>query len=193
MQYNPDSVSDPNDIIKRITDSEDLIDLLIDLEDYLDGNNIYAFANWIDGELVKGPIVKKYWVTVTLKWKYDKMPDPRAARRLLAQGTRIEFSKSEEEENVTVKTPADFQPGTKKPKLRKVPVWLVKISVPRRFVSNIDDEVLDLYDQDIDSETIEDAAPEDVEQSPPVAGDQNNAEGGRMAAPGEEETLGGGI
>jgi hypothetical protein len=161
----------PNDkdkpsIIKKLSDSEDLIDLMIDVEDYLDSNNIYAFANWIHGELVAGPYVKKYWVNVTFKWPHEKMPDPRAARRLLAQGTRIEFEKSSEAQSVEVRSPSDYQPGTKRPKIRKVPVWLVKMSIPRRFVSNVDDEVLDLYDEEIDGDTLETAKPDELDAAP---------------------------
>ena len=168
----PQDTSNTPDIIKRLNDSESLIDLMIDIEDYIDSNNVYAFANWIHGELVAGPYVKKYWVTLTLKWPHEKMPDPRAARRLLAQGTRIEFEKSTEEESIPVKTPADYQPGTKKPRIRKVPVWLVKLSIPRRFVSNVDTEVMDLYDEEVDSDTLETAKPQELDQQPQMGNDQ---------------------
>lgn len=170
----------PN-LIKRLVDNESLIDLLIDVEDYLDSNNIYAFANWIHGEVIAGPYVKKYWVNVTFKWPHEKMPDPRGARRLLAQGTRIEFEKSTENESVEVKSPSDYQPGTKKPRIRKVPIWVVKMSIPRRFVSNVDDEVLDLYDEDVDSDTLETAKPEELDAQP-QQGEDN------QVAPSEVET-----
>ena len=153
-------------VITRLSDSEDLIDIMMDVEDYLDGNNIYAFKNWIHGELVGGPWIKKYWVTVIFQWSYEKMPDPRGARRLLAQGTQVTFEKAQEKESVKVKTPADYQPGTKKPRLRQVPVWLVTMKIPRRFVQNLNQEVLDLYDQDVDIETLEKARPQELEQQP---------------------------
>ena len=167
-------------VIKRLSDSEDLIDIMMDVEDYLDGNNIYAFANWIHGELVGGPFIKKYWITVIFKWSYEKMPDPRAARRLLAQGTQVAFEKAFENESVKVRTPADYQPGTKKPRLRRVPVWLVTIKIPRRFVQNLNQEVLDLYDQDVDIETIEKARPQELEQQ------QQAQETAPEAPPGEQ-------
>ena len=179
--------NDKPSIIKKLNDSEDLIDLMIDIEDYLDSNNIYAFANWIHGELVAGPYVKKYWVNVTFKWSHEKMPDPRAARRLLAQGPRIEFEKSSEAQSVAVKTPDDYQPGTKKPRIRKVPVWLVKMSIPRRFVSNVDDEVLDLYDEEIDGDTLETAKPEELDAEPQQG--QDNQVAPSEVEPGGEEEL----
>jgi hypothetical protein len=158
--------NDTPSIIKKLNDSESLVDLMMDVEDYLDSNNIYAFANWIHGELVAGPYVKKYWVTVTFKWSHEKMPDPRAARRLLAQGTRIEFEKSSEAQSVEVKSPSDYQPGTKRPRIHKVPVWLVKMSIPRRFVSNVDDEVMDLYDEEIDADVLKTSKPQELEDNP---------------------------
>lgn len=174
-------------VIKRLSDSEDLIDIMMDVEDYLDGNNIYAFTNWIHGELVGGPYIKKYWITVTFKWTYEKMPDPRAARRLLAQGTQVAFEKAYENESVKVRTPADYQPGTKKPRLRRVPVWLVTIKIPRRFVQNLNQEVLDLYDQDVDIETIEKARPQELEQQPQTQQEQPGAGPGEL--PAEEPAL----
>tara|TARA_R110000868_G_scaffold183767_2_gene425109 strand:+ start:6247 stop:6786 length:540 start_codon:yes stop_codon:yes gene_type:complete len=153
-----------DEVIKRLSDSEDLIDIMMDVEDYLDGNNIYAFANWLHGELVGGPYIKKYWITVMFKWPYEKMPDPRAARRLLAQGTHVTFEKTYENESVKVLAPSDYQPGTKKPRLRRVPVWLVVIKIPRRFVQNLNQQVLDLYDHEVDIETIETAQPQELEQ-----------------------------
>lgn len=176
-------------VIKRLSDSEDLIDIMMDVEDYLDGNNIYAFANWIHGELVGGPYIKKYWITVTFKWSYEKMPDPRGARRLLAQGTQVIFEKAYENESVKVKTPADYQPGTKKPRLRRVPIWLVTIKIPRRFVQNLNQEVLDLYDQDVDTETIEKARPQELEQQPQAQQTPLELPPGAEAPPAEEPAI----
>ena len=78
-------------LIKRLSDSSDLVDLAISIEDYLDTNNIYVFKNWIDGELVDGPYVEPYWIRVSFKWPYDKMPDPTGGLRLTQHGTKIFF------------------------------------------------------------------------------------------------------
>ena len=59
----------------------------------------------------------------------------------------------------TVKDHGDFQPGTKKPKIDEIPVWVVTIKVPKKYVttydrSEADDEELEKgYQQGLDDET----------------------------------------
>jgi hypothetical protein len=152
--YDQDS---PQEVITRLSDSNDLVDIMISIENYLDTNDVYTFKNWIEGEIVSGPYVKKYWVKVTLKWDYKDMPDPDGGLRLLKHGTKIRFRKSTEEVPVEVKSEADYQPGTKKPKMKKVKIWLVDMLIPRRFVESISKEVMDLYDEEVDTDTADEA------------------------------------
>lgn len=160
MTNNNTTEFDPNSskqVIQRLSDSEDLVDIMISVENYFDTNYLYSFKNWIEGEIVSGPYVKKYWVKVGLKFDYNKMPDPSGGLRLLKHGTKITFRKSTEEEPVEVKTADDYQPGTKKPKMKKKKIWLVDFLIPRRFVESIDKEVMDLYDEDVDVDTADQA------------------------------------
>lgn len=153
-KLNPSAVQN---VISRVTDSEDLTDILIDVEDYFDTSNLYAFSNWIDGVIVSGPFVSKYWVKLTLKYKYKKMPDPAGGMRLVTHGTRIGYKIGHEEVPIKIRTPNDYIPGTKKAKMRLEKIWLIEILVPRRLVQNLSDEIMDLYDEDVDSETLDDA------------------------------------
>ena len=144
-------------VIDDVIDSEDLQSILIDIEDYLDTSNIYVFKNWIKGSVVDGPYVSKYWVRVVLKWKYKDMPDPSGAARLTPHGTLIKWGIGHEDVPQPIKTPSDYRPGTVKPKLKKEKIWLVDISIPRKFIENLSREVMDLYDDDIDIDTANDA------------------------------------
>ena len=148
---------DAEKVISRLSDNEDLVDVMIAIEDYLDTNDMYSFKNWIKGEIVSGPYVRKYWVRVTLKWSYKDMPDPDAGLRLLKHGTKIKFNRSYEEVPIEIKSPDDYQPGTKKPRMKKEKIWLVDLLIPRRFVESIGKEVMDLYDEDLDLDTADDA------------------------------------
>ena len=151
---------DPNaseDVVKRITDSEDLLSIAIDIEQYFDSNNLYAFANWIDGEIVGGPFVKRYWVKVVLKFPYNKMPNPDGGLRLLKHGTKIRYDIKFEERPIEIKGPNDYQPGIKKAKTKKHKVWIITVLIPRRFVQNLDSEVMDTYDDEVDVNTVDDA------------------------------------
>jgi len=144
------------EVIDRVTSNEDLLDILLDVEDYLDSSNIYAFRNWIKGAVVDGPYVSRYWVKLTLKWPYKKMPDPDGGLRLLAHGTKVVYRIAIEEVPKKIETPSDYQPGTKKPKMQKVKVWLVDLLIPRKFVENLSRELMDLYDEDADIDTVDD-------------------------------------
>ena len=73
------------DIIKNIQnlyESNSSLGILKDFERVLDELDLYAFANWKQGELVEGPIYEKYFVTCTLMWPYKRKPDTRGAKRL---------------------------------------------------------------------------------------------------------------
>jgi len=158
-------------IIKRIDDSPDLVDIMISIEDYLDRNDLYAFKNWILGELIGGPFVKPYWIGVVFKWPHKKMPDPLGGVRLLAHGTKIKYKLEDEHVPVEVSEPSDLQPGTHKPKIQTEKVWVVEMLIPRRFVEDIDTEVLNLYDDRVDdAETAQDANAEGATENNATAG-----------------------
>ena len=156
-------VPDSNELVKKITDSEDLIDILMDVEDYLDSNYLYTYKNWLDGEIVDGPKIQKYWITVVLKFEYKSMPDPDGAARLLPHGTRVRYRISKESRPVEVKTSGDYVPGTHKPRLKDHKVWLIEMMIPRKFVKNLTDEVIGLYDEKTDVDTVDNAATNDIQ------------------------------
>ena len=151
------------DAVNRISDSEDLTDILIDIENYLDSNNLYVYKNWIQGEVVAGPFTKPYWIKITLKYPYAQMPDPEGGLRLLQHGTKINFCLAEEEVPVKVKSESDYQPGTKKPKMKKEKIWLIDMLIPRKFVRNLDKEVIDQYEEEVDTDTVDDAEAEGID------------------------------
>lgn len=151
---------DPNsveNVIARLSDNDDLVDIMISIEDYLDTNDLYSFKNWINGEIVDGPYVRKYWVKVTLKWVYEDMPDPDGALRLLKHGTKVFFRKSTEKVPVEIKSESDYESGTRRPKMKTVKIWLVDLIIPRKFVESISKEVMDLYGDEVDTDTADQA------------------------------------
>lgn len=156
-----DNIDKALQTVRRIDDSPDLVDIMISIEDYLDRNDLYAFKNWILGELVDGPHVRPYWIKVTFKWPYEKMPDPSGGMRLVPQGTKIWFRKDTENVPQPIHEPSDYEPGTHKPKIKAEKVWLVDLMIPRKFIEDIDGEVMDLYyDRVDDMELVGDAETE---------------------------------
>ena len=143
--------------VHGIMTSDGTMEVLLDFERVLDEADIYAFKNWGFGELVDGPIVKRYEVTCTFMWPTGLMPDPRGAKRLLPLGCKVSFKKTKIGVPVQIKEPSDYKPGTHYPKLTKKTVWLVNIVMPRDLMNDIKEGSVDIAGQTIDLEDLEDA------------------------------------
>ena len=94
--------------IKGIYTSDGSMSVLLDFERVLDEADMYAFRNWQLGELVQGPVVKRYSVACMFMWPYKLMPDPRGAKRLAGVGCKIKFKKTKIKVPVAVKNPDDY-------------------------------------------------------------------------------------
>lgn len=138
-----------------MTDSS--VNTLMDFERVVDELDLYAFANWKQGELVEGPIHEKYFVKCTFMWPYSKMPDPRGAARLGEYDCDVTYKRDMFEHPGKVKTPNDFKPGTKVPKMVKDPVWLVSIAMPKKLMKDIQQGALELESGTVDLEDIDQA------------------------------------
>lgn len=171
------------DTVKGIFTSDGAISLLLDFERVLDESDIYAYKNWLLGELVQGPISKRYSVSCIFLWPYHLMPDPMAARRLLKLGCIIKFKKTKIKVPVEVKDYEDFQPGTRFPKTKYRKVWLVYIEMPKDIMDNIREGSIDLAGQTIDLEELDSSFDEDLQ-------DQETEKTEDEAQPSEEQIPG---
>ena len=142
---------------KEIFMTDSSLNTLLDFERVLDELDTYVFKHWKEGELVEGPVYEKYFVTCTFMWPYKLMPDPRGGERLLDYDCEVYYSKDHLEYPVKVNNPDDFEPGTKMPKMKKVPVWLVKIVMPKKLMQEIQQGSLELEGETLDLEDIESA------------------------------------
>lgn len=123
--------------IEQIYGSNNSLNLLKDFERVIDELDVYVYDNWIDGELVEGPKESRYFVECTFMWPHDKMPEPAGGKRLLEYGCRVRVAESEISKVRKIKSPDDIRPGTRKGKLDKEPVWMIKISMPKKLMSDI--------------------------------------------------------
>jgi hypothetical protein len=146
--------------LEQLQDSPHLLDILIQMEDVLDSMDIYVFRNWIKGEVVEGPIVRRYWLDMTLRYPYLDMPDPKAGLRLLKHGVRVDFEKGRYEDKPAAKlnspNASDPLPGSEDEEDENR-VWLVRLSIPRRLIDQMNDAQHDFYDEDVDTDDVEDA------------------------------------
>jgi hypothetical protein len=150
--------------IKGVFTSDGTMSILLDFERVLDEADLYAYKNWLLGELVQGPDIGKYSVTCVFMWPYKLMPDPRGAKRLATIGCDVAFAKSRIKVPVEVKNYEDFVQGTRYPKMEERPVWFVQIRMPKELMNDIKEGSIDLADQTIDLEEIENAYEDDLDK-----------------------------
>ena len=149
--------------IEKLFKHDSLLDILLEFERFLDNFHIYAYDGWFEGEVVGGPKVERYWVRVILM--FNKMPDPMAGMALVKHGCKVKFKKGTNVESIKIETPSDYrEDGSKKPKMKKKPVWFVEITIPRRFIDEIDIEDMSHFDDGVDVEDVESAEDQGLEQ-----------------------------
>ena len=133
-------MADIKDIIQNIETiygSNNSLNLLKDFERVIDELDVYVFENWIDGEIVEGPKESRYFVECTFMWPYEKMPEPEGGKRLLDYGCRVKVKEDVISKVRKIKTPDDIRPGTRKGKIDQEPIWLFKISMPKKLMTDI--------------------------------------------------------
>lgn len=136
-------MQDDNSTIQRLYDEDGLLDILLGVEQYFDGMDLYAYKNWISGEIVEGPVVSKYWVEVTLKYTNENFPDPRGALIFERQGTKIEIMKTFEKHPIEHPRSQEDMGSVlgasgsvmSKPKEERIPILLIKFQIPRKLVN----------------------------------------------------------
>ena len=143
---------DSEGTIERIYDQDSLLDILIEFEAVFDSLDLYVFDNWIDGEIVSGPHLERYWIKVILKYPYEKMPDPDGAVRLLKHGAQVGYKKIKEERpvDITKISPNErskyYVNGKRKKEIKEA--WLIYVKMPRRFIEDMDIGIVDMDDEE---------------------------------------------
>jgi len=150
--------------IKDVMASDGTMSILLDYERVLDDADIYAYKNWLLGELVQGPDVGRYDVTCMFMWPYKLMPDPRAVNRLLSLGCNVKWTKTKIDVPVEVKNYDDLVPGTNYPKGVEREVWLVQITIPMDLMDDIKEGSIDLAGSSIDLEELDSAYDDDLDK-----------------------------
>lgn len=153
--------------LANINNQSSILDILMEVERTIDETGLYSYLNWDKGELVDGPKLSKYWVTT--KWMYinDNMPDPRGALRLQKIGCKVDFEEDVFKKPVKIHHTTDWEdPVSKKAKLDDVPVWIVTIMMPSRYI--------DMYDVDYDDSDNELVDTKGTTDIPDTEGDGND-------------------
>lgn len=171
-----------NDHIKKISETNTLLDMLLEFEKVLDTADIYAYKNWVKGEVLEGPMLNRHWVTVKLIYPYESMPDPDGAKRLIARDCLVKYHKDTLITPVKVKSFDDVTLENRpdgsaryKAKTKTEPVWVIEVKMPRRYVDEFASEVVEAdEDSYVDTESLN---AENEIQSQQTAQSQDNLGG----------------
>ena len=170
----PITAQDLNDHLRKVSEGESLLDMLLEFEGILDEVDLYAYKNWIKGEILEGPDVGRHWVTAKFMYMSEDMPDPSGAERLMSRGIKVKFCREELKYPKKVKTWDDvdqsrsFNAGSGgyatgslggvgyiKPKTMTDKVWVVEITMPRKYVDNTIQDYVDVGDDEfIDTDAL---------------------------------------
>ena len=123
--------------IEQVYGSNNSLNLLKDFERVIDELDVYVYDNWLDGELVSGPKESRYFVECTFMWPEKDMPEPAGGKRLLEYGCKVQVAETVISKVRKIKTPDDIRPGTRKGKIDQEPVWMIKITMPKKLMNDI--------------------------------------------------------
>ena len=150
-----------------ISRGDTILDTLLEFERTLDNAEIFAYKNWILGELVEGPDIGRYWYKTVWMYPYTMMPDPNAGLRLTKLGARVNFKKGVFKRPVKVKGPEDWvDPQSKRAKMVDSDVWLITIELPIKYINRGMQELDDIIQRDIEDTNAE-LADAYAEEAPP--------------------------
>ncbi len=176
-----------------ISKGDTILDMLLELERTLDNAELFAYKNWILGELVEGPDIGRYWFKTVWMFAAEMMPDPNGGLRLTKIGAKVNFRKGIFKRPTKVKGPQDWvNPESKRAKMLESDVWLVTIEMPMKYINRGLEQTDDIIQKDIDQTNAElaDAFDEEMpeDQQGADTGMDDPAMGGQdMAAPGDEQ------
>lgn len=177
----------------NISRGETILDTLLEFERTLDNAELFAYKNWILGELVEGPEIGRYWYKTTWMYPYAMMPDPNGGLRLTKLGAKVNFRKGTFKRPVKVEGPQDWvDPQSKRAKMVDSEVWLVTIDMPMKYIQRGFDQTDDIIQKDIEATNAElaDAYEEEAAEMPemqPTEMPQDQGMGGMQGGMDQQE------
>jgi hypothetical protein len=139
-----------------ISRGDTILDTLLEFERTLDNAEIFAYKNWILGELVEGPHIGRYFYKTVWMWPYAMMPDPNGGLRLTKLGAKVNFRKGVFNRPEKVKGPENWvDPQTKRAKMLRTEIWLVTIELPMKYINRGLEQTDDVIQKDIEKTNAE--------------------------------------
>ncbi len=165
----PQGLEDIKKTLARITRGDSVLDLLMEFERTIDATEVFSYKNWMAGELVDGPHISKYWFTTSWMYPFKLMPDPDGALRLEKIGCKVNYRKDILNQPRRVLSPKDWSDQkTKAAIIEELPVWVVTIQMPTKYVVGHLDALNDYLDDEYGNQGEEVAAEINDEFSAPA-------------------------
>lgn len=133
--------------LEEIIGDDTSLEILMQVDKFLDEFGVYAFKNWMEGEIIQGPEIERHWITVTLMYPYEKMPDPSAVKRIQNKGGQVYYAEEEfisaaklvspDDVELTMGDPNSPIPAGPRAKKVKSRVWLVRLELPRLMINRV--------------------------------------------------------
>jgi hypothetical protein len=146
--------------------NENVLDILVEFERVFDELDVYVYKNWLKGEIVEGPKIDRYWITVSLMYPEKLMPDPEGAMRLIDHGCKVWMGKDtlKHVAKITGDDSLEQDPATGKQqaKIIESTVWIVKVTMPRHFVDEVQTDQVQAGNTTIDMDAVSDAYDENL-------------------------------
>jgi hypothetical protein len=171
----PITAQDLNSHLRKVSEGETLLDMLLEFESVLDEVDLYAYKNWIKGEILEGPDLGRHWITTKFMYMSEDMPDPAGAQRLLSRGIKVKYTRDELKYPKKIENWDDVDPdqsynfetggfsswgglgsvGYVKPKVLTDNVWIVEIAMPRKYVDSSMGDHVEIDDENfVDTDAI---------------------------------------
>jgi hypothetical protein len=145
-----------DEIVTSYYDNSVMLNTAMNIEKLLaDDVILYPYRNWEYAEVVSGPYVRRYFVTIIFRFEYEQMPDPEAIPVLQRFGINTAYKKVKEK----VLQEEPDKDGKEQYKVEDV--WYVQLEIPKKLVTDKHQEgVLSQLEEILDIEAIESVADE---------------------------------
>lgn len=145
---------------KNVNDDYGKLDAAMEVAAFMEQIGAFAFDNWIDGELVFGPQIEKYYVTIKLMFPNKMPPNPAVFERLTNLECMVELEEDTYKRVALIKDdserPIEYtaEQGFRK-KVFEHRVWVVTIRVPQRYLALDGNTMFNIDGEDIQYSDIE--------------------------------------
>lgn len=136
---------------RRLNNDKKVLDVAMDVASFLDEIGAFAYRNWIHGELVDGPTVKKYFTYIKFMFPENLPPDPEVLRRLKKMKCVISIDK-DIYKKVTLVTD-DF--NNMRYRNTNHTVWSITLEIPNRFLPLDGNTTFNIDGEDVSYDDIE--------------------------------------